>query len=75
MTSTLASIQRASAIALGLVFPVFTVKMLVVPLTTRVAADKVAFAADHPGLLWLNAVLQLAAALLLVAGLLAPSRW
>lgn len=46
--------------------------MLVVPLTTRIPANKVAFAADHPGLLWLNAILQLAVALLLVAGLLAP---
>jgi len=72
VTSTIAPLQRASALALGLVFPVFTVKMLVVPLTTRIAADKVAFAADHPGLLWLNAILQLAVALLLVAGLLAP---
>lgn len=72
MNSTHASIQRISALALGLVFPVFTLKMLVVPLTTRVAAEKVSFAADHPGLLWLAAVLQLVVALLLVAGLLAP---
>jgi hypothetical protein len=72
VTSTNASVQRVSALALGLVFPVFTLKMLVVPLTTRVAAEKVAFAADHAGLLWLAAILQLAVALLLVAGLLAP---
>ncbi|MGN6243630.1 MAG: hypothetical protein ACTHQ3_08135 [Motilibacteraceae bacterium] len=72
MTTSIAPVQRAGALALGLVFPVFTVKMLVVPLTTRVAADKVALATDHPGLLHLNAVLQLAVALLLVAGLVAP---
>lgn len=72
MTSAITSLQRASALALGLVFPVFTVKMLMVPLTTRIAADKVAFAGDHPGLLWLNAILQLATALLLIAGLFAP---
>lgn len=65
-------VQQTSAVALGLVFPTFVLKMLVVPLTTRDPAAKVDFAAAHAGLLQLNVALELLVALLLLTGLVAP---